>query len=829
MIRLACVLLLAFAAAAAGTAAEETTVTLDGKGGFAFACGGRRLAFAPFVCTAASNGAPPQVSFRGEGDAFVAEVAGDERNFGTLAFGRCSERPSALYLGYGYYVKRPGRFSVPLNGHQNACRFVGFDFPNGLSLVLATETAPDSLDHDPATRTFGFTLSQPTRLTFVVGRKGAFDCALRYRRHFAVPAPAGFARKAGRFCVDSWNGSFAECGELIRRAADEYGLAGDLVFYVHCWQRHGFDRHLPEVYPPSPAFGSAQALKDAAALARTRGWAFGVHLNVIDCYPESPWFSWDKICHRPNAKTGAPEPVKAWFNPVFREQSYRLLPQFGAASIAYQMEQMRRDGFRPDTVFIDVTGSGAFSAETCRDAAGRVHSLRANTRANADLFDRARALCGPDGFVSSEAPCDYLAGSLDGGDCQWLHLDPEPGPYRWMRIPGALHEKTPWFPLVLHDRIALHGAGYGARFEGARGAACHGVDSDDYISCEIMNGHALMADCYNRDARMAEAGVYEPLDVARCLRQVVRKYWLAQHVARELGTATVSRVAFAGGNPRRLRIDWSTGMTVFVNRAAEDWNCATGDEGLGTVVLPQYGFVAFNARTDRYAAIRRRGGRVVEESAYGEGRRVVRYVNPRGEDTAAGRLPVAPATTAACEAPAPQASGRTVRVRTDWRVLGGQARPEGMYRIAYWLLAPMFREYSPAADAVCVKTVEAALDRPTETAFAWPAALKGPRVLHVAVSPAGADVADASARLRLLGTAPFYRRYRQGTFGADGAYAPYVCPDAHLWERLFPPASPVDYGWIKTAEAFRLVSEPGKPDVKTPLPAVRAAGDARRK
>ncbi|MDO4365434.1 MAG: hypothetical protein Q4D70_01445, partial [bacterium] len=53
---------------------------------------------------------------------------------------------------------------------------------------------------------------------------------------------------------------------------------------------------------------------------------------------------------------------------------------------------------------------------------------------------------------------------------------------------------------------------------------------------------------------------------------------------------------------------------------------------------------------------------------------------------------------------------------------------------------------------------------------------------------------------------------------ADGSYAPYACPDTNLWERLFPPSAPVDFGWVKTAEAFRLVSEPGRPDRKTLLP-----------
>ena len=142
--------------------------------------------------------------------------------------------------------------------------------------------------------------------------------------------------------------------------------------------------------------------------------------------------------------------------------------------------------------------------------------------------------------------------------------------------------------------MSLHGVGYSARFEGARGEDCHGIDSDDYISCEIMNGHSLMADCYNRDAYNAEAGILVPIDETRCLRQIVRKYWLAQHIIREIAATTVRNVSFEQGNPHRVKVDWSTDMTVFVNRGVPDWAVETGDAELGTVILPQFGFLAFN-------------------------------------------------------------------------------------------------------------------------------------------------------------------------------------------------------------------------------------------
>jgi hypothetical protein len=38
-------------------------------------------------------------------------------------------------------------------------------------------------------------------------------------------------------------------------------------------------------------------------------------------------------------------------------------------------------------------------------------------------------------------------------------------------------------------------------------------------------------------------------------------------------------------------------------------------------------------------------------------------------------------------------------------------------------------------------------------------------------------------------------------------FAPFVQEDGHLWPRLFAPEEPVDFGWVKTREAFRLVTE----------------------
>ena len=189
---------------------EGITADVTPDGGVTFRAGEATLSFAPFVRKAATGGQLPSVSFRAEGDALVAEVKGDPAAFGQVETGRCSGRPSALYFGYGYCVRDPGALNVPLNGHHNATRYAGFEFANGFSLVIATTTAPDALFNDPKGSKFGFKCSQPTTFTFVPGRKSAFDCALRLRRHVATPPSPGFAAKAGKFCVDTWNGTFAQ-------------------------------------------------------------------------------------------------------------------------------------------------------------------------------------------------------------------------------------------------------------------------------------------------------------------------------------------------------------------------------------------------------------------------------------------------------------------------------------------------------------------------------------------------------------------------------------------------------------------------------------------
>ena len=744
-----------------------------------------------------------------EGGAAEIEVttgAGGETFAAVKGDGVCTSRcelvefvPTGAYFGYGWYVAEPGDFTVCANGHHNSVRYAGFDLAGGRSLVIASSFTPMSLYHRAARKVAGYECHGPSTFAFYPGRDGAFACAIRARAFFDAlggGAP-GVAAKSDKFCVDTWNGSLAEHGELIRRAADEYGLKDDLFLLVHCWQRYGFDRHLPEVWPPHPAFGTAADAKATLEIAKARGWLYGPHLNVIDVYSNSNWFAWNKVCHDANGR-----PIKAWINPYSLEQSFRLLHGLATDSIRYQFGQMESDGFRPSTAFVDVTGGAQQLTDITWDADGRVHPMAENVAANARMFDTLRESVartyGNAAFVSSEAPSDYLAGHLDGGDCQWMCLGHSiDRVYCWTGVGGTgLITKVPWFPLVHHDRLILHGVGYSARFEGGRGELCHGIDSDDYISCEMMLGNEPMADCYNRDARDAEARIFRPLDMDRCLRQVVRKYWLEQPVSRELAMAWVKSAGFVDGNPEHVSVEWSTGLTVKVNRGDRDWT-------VDGHVLPQYGYRAWNPKTGTESKIYRHVcGRVVEESAYRDGTKTVRYASARGLPVP-NFTPVEPRTDAV-------RTGARVKVTTDWAALAGERAPSGDWQVTYWLADPKFKESNPKSLMRRVATVVSPLAGRTEAAFDFPDDVRGRVSLLVSVSPVGADIEEPSVRLHLLGTAAFYRRFTQGFFGKDGAYETYDCPDRGLWDRLPAPKAPVDFGWTKTIDGVRVVSEPGK-------------------
>jgi hypothetical protein len=188
---------------------------------------------------------------------------------------------------------------------------------------------------------------------------------------------------------------------------------------------------------------------------------------------------------------------------------------------------------------------------------------------------------------------------LDGSDCQHLQLSPVAERF-CIKLACRDWQRVPWFDAVLHDKFSLHGVGYPSRYKLAQpGGGQRVLESDDYISAEVLEGRALMID----------SGGFG--------RGAVRKYWLAQDFVRSIALDSIDDVEFVDADIHRQIVTWNSGAKVYVNRGSEDWHVADK-------ILPQYGYLAKNGQTE--SSIEKLDGVTVEQSR-GPWRW---YVNARG-------------------------------------------------------------------------------------------------------------------------------------------------------------------------------------------------------
>jgi hypothetical protein len=393
---------------------------------------------------------------------------------------------------------------------------------------------------------------------------------------FDKQASDGFERKAGRFVFDIWGGRYTEIAETMKRMA-AYGLT-DSLLTVHVWQRWGYDYRLPDIYPPQPQLGTVEDMQQIAEICAEHDIPWGLHDNYIDIYPDAAEYSYDHICF-----TEQGEPIKAWLNKGREAQSYLWRPDHIMPFVQRNLKLIKPD-LKPTHYFIDV-----FTSRPCfdfYDKQGNFHSMLETRKCWGESFAWIRDYLGDDAPMTSEAGHDQLVGYIAGSDCQHLQLTPTSARF-CTKLSCEDWQRVPWFDAVLHDKFSLHGVGYSGRYQGGRDRQDHGIESDDYISAEILEGHALMIDrpAFGRGA--------------------VRKYWLAQDFVRSIALDEIENVQFVGDDIHRQIIKWKSGGCVYVNRGEEDWTVAAK-------VLPQYGYFAKNGVIE--SSIERIGGVIVEQS-----------------------------------------------------------------------------------------------------------------------------------------------------------------------------------------------------------------------
>lgn len=686
----------------------------------------------------------------------------------SLGAGAFDQKATRVYYGHGYCIVEPEAFRAGAGGHNLATSHIACDFERVISLLTATDTPPDAFVVNPATRIYQLQTHPDAMLTFVPSFAGAFDAAIKYRALSEKRPSRGFARKAGRFVFDLWGGRYAENAEKLARCFD-YGLTNSLVM-MHVWQRWGYDYRLPDIFPPNPSLGTLEDLKRLGELCRSRGVLWGLHDNYIDFYPDATGFSYDHITF-----TADGQPRRAWLNESREAQSYQFRPD-------RIMPFLRRNlnlivpALRPTASFVDVFTSA--SSFDFYDRHGKFHSKRETQRCWGEAFALLEKRCGP---AVSEAGGDHLIGWLAGADCQFLQLTPRPARYcnavvcrDWSRVP--------WFDAVHHTRFSLHGVGYSNRYQGRRSREEHGIESDDYISSELLTAHALM------------------IDLPGLVRGAVRKYWLAQEFIESIARDEITNVEFAESDIHRLIVTWKSGARAYVNRSTNDWVVAGR-------ALPQYGYFAKNG--DIESSIERIGDAIVEQSRAKE----KFYVNSRVFN------PNAPLSITPRAERVEYLGDRKFRLLVNWNVQQAVSKD---FNVFYHFSRP-----TPGRRALTEFAGGGSPKLPTSqwrgdvlTGANWTITIPAkmpPGEYEILVGLT--DPKNRNARQRLLGDEDPNRRYRIGKLIVSADNVRLEKP-----EKEFVPSprwrgntAAVDFGVAKTDGAFRC-ERVGGTLILTPLP-----------
>lgn len=478
-------------------------------------------------------------------------------------------------------------FTLESDGHRLATRHVGLRFENGLSLVLACSNPPDRLVVDWERGEYSLHTHLPGSFYLVPSIDSPFDAAIKYREIIGLKPGPGVKNLSGRFTFDLWGGRYKETAEALEKSA-KYGLTHSVAVF-HSWQRWGYDYRLPDIYPPNPKCGSLEDFKRLSDVCRDQGMLFAPHDNYIDIYPDSTGFSYDLVCF-----SAAESPIKGWFNAGRKAQAYCFRPDKFLPFLERNLKLIR-DNIAPDAYFVDVFSSiRAFDYETRE---GEFHDMNEARDCWNTAFDRIREILGGNAPQISESGTDWLIGHLDGAQANHIRVGKGDSGFTW-NIDCADSERIPWEDAVTHKVFVLQGAGYPSRYAGGQDLHDHGTHSDDYLSDEILTGHAPMAD-------------------HGFSRAVVRKYWLLHDFLAEIAGEAISRVEFEDGNIHRQKVAYANGAQVWVNRGESAWELPDGH------LLLQYGFWAKGPMTS--SGVFERNGRTVEEASspqtlYADGR-----------------------------------------------------------------------------------------------------------------------------------------------------------------------------------------------------------------
>jgi len=559
-------------------------------------------------------------------------------------------------------------------------------------------------------------------------------------------------------------GRYADIADRMREMVG-YGLT-DAIVTVHDWQRWGYDYRLPDIWPPNPRYGTVEDLRRLGDICRRHDICWGLHDDYVCIFPDATGYSYDLVSFTEDG-----QPQTNWYTASRDAQSWTLRPDKVMPFLRRNLAWIKA-GVAPTHSFLDVFTSVGLADYYDRE--GRLHPSTETRRLWGEAFAYIRDTLGGNAPTTSEAGHDGLIGYLDGADCQHLRLSDTPEEMTLPR-PCADWERVPWFDAVNHQRFIRNGVGYSDRYQAGRTRRDHGITSDDYLSDEILLGHALMVDqgCWGAPA--------------------IRKYWLAQGVARNLALRGIARIQMAGGDMHRQTVTWDNGTRVQVNRGAEPWRVAGH-------TLPQYGCRVVG--DGLMSAVEERDGVVCESSVGPDGW----YCSARAWD------PERPVRITPHIEDFRYVGGRQFRYDMVWQAGEPTQRDMTVYVHFYRRSAPPDRQIAFQDD-----------HRPDLPTSHWDGEVRYTRTITVPEDAAGGYVIgwglyDAGGILSLTGPAPQpatgspvwvgdLHVTRMAGAITDIALAPPP-PYSPPPERGNPGAKSVDFGFAVTNGAFRVQRTP---------------------
>jgi len=396
-------------------------------------------------------------------------------------------------------------------------------------------------------------------------------------------APSPYLAALGpRIMLDIWSHhqhSFAGDAERLRELADN-GV-DHLAIIQHVWQRYGYDVKLPDHLPANPRYGGEECLQIFGRAAKECGCIWALHENNIDLYPDAP--SYDPAA-RVLLADGRPSP--AWFHPDTKIQSFGLKCNLALGFARRNSPEIHRR-YGTTAAYLDVHTCVVPWHQLDHEAGQPMAAMaRAKVRFDGELFQYQRDT--HEGPLFGEGWRHfYWAGRCDGVEAQVAG--------------GEDHAPFLDFDLLkLHPQMVNHGMGYYERWFRRGYDAVWGFDAgsvqqlDKYRAMELAYGHAGFL-----GARLVH-NVNAVVREHHLMHAVQRLYGTARAVAIRYevdGVLVTASAALALDDTRRQRIEYDSGLVVWVNWREEPWRV----EGR---VLPQWGFLARGPETEASTELR---------------------------------------------------------------------------------------------------------------------------------------------------------------------------------------------------------------------------------